>query len=159
MQGNAKEAASEKIRVSSGISIEVNDAGDIIQIPVEDMQFMDGFYELIDGFTEASNRVKSMKGSGTKEQLNVMIEECKRITQEIDMLFGADCCKKVFGNIVPTPYAMADFFNQLLPIVGSYANERQSRIMQKYQKNKKPQENTYVQNTYNNNRRKRRNHV
>lgn len=101
---------------------------------VEDMQFMDGFYGIIDKFTQAAERISGIETENTKEQLQLLIKECKNLTQEIDLVFGEECCKKVFGNIVPTPYAMTDFFDQLTPILGRYANERQSKIGQKYNK-------------------------
>lgn len=125
----------EKIRVNSGIKIEVNDAGDTITIPVEDMQFMDRLYGMIDNVKKSANRLSSVKNENTRDQLNKIIEECNNITQEIDALFGAGCCKKIFGDVTPTPYVIIDFFNQLGPIIGRYANERQSRIMKKYNVN------------------------
>lgn len=124
----------EKIRVRKGIEVEVNDNGDTIMLLVEDMQFMDGFYGIIDKFTQAAERISGIETENTKEQLQLLIKECKNLTQEIDLVFGEECCKKVFGNIVPTPYAMTDFFDQLTPILGRYANERQSKIGQKYNK-------------------------
>lgn len=126
----------EKIRVNSGIKIEVNDDGDTITIPVEDMMFMDGFYGMIDKFTDASTRLSNLQTDDTREQLSAVIEECKMVTQEIDTLFGADCCKKVFGDIVPSPYVVMDFFDKIVPIIGKYANERQDRIAQKYNRNR-----------------------
>lgn len=126
----------EKIRVNSGIKIEVNDAGDTITIPVEDMQFMDGFYGMIDKFTDASTRLSNLQTDDTREQLSAVIDECKMVMQEIDSLFGADCCKKVFGDIIPSPYVVMDFFDKIVPIIGKYANERQNRIAQKYNRNR-----------------------
>ena len=126
----------EKIRVKSGIPIEVNDDGDTITIPVEDMQFMDGFYGMIDKFTDASTRLSNLQTDDTREELNAVIDECRMITQEIDMVFGVDCCKKVFGDIIPSPYVVMDFFDQIVPIIDRYANERQHRISQKYNRNR-----------------------
>ena len=40
----------ESIRVRKTLDIEVNDNGDMITIPVEDVQFLDGFYDLVDKF-------------------------------------------------------------------------------------------------------------
>ena len=125
----------EKIRVKSGIKIEVNDYGDTITIPVEDMQFMDRLYTMIDNVKKSKDRLSAVKSDNTREQLNKIIEECKNITKEMDNLFGEGSCKKIFGDVTPTPYVVIDFFNQLGPIVGKYANERQSRIMQKYNVN------------------------
>ena len=122
----------EKIRVNSGITVEVNDNGDTITIPVDDMQFMDRFYGMINQFQDAANRLSAVKTEETKEQLRAIIEECNKLTEEIDAVFGAGCCKKVFGDMVPNPYLVIDFFNQLKPIVGRYASARQSKIAQKY---------------------------
>lgn len=122
----------EKIRVNSGIPVEVNDNGDTITIPVDDMQFMDRYYGMIDEFEDIGSRLSAVKTDDTKEQLSAIIEECKRMTEEIDNVFGAGCSKKVFGDVVPNPYMVIDFFKQLQPIIGRYAAERQSRIGQKY---------------------------
>lgn len=125
-----------KIRVRKGIQVEVNDNGDIITLLVEDMQFMDGFYGIIDKFTQTAEKMSAVKTESVREQLKLLVEECRNLTQEIDLVFGDECCKKVFGDMVPSPYAMTDFFDQIAPILGKYANERQSKIGQKYNKHR-----------------------
>ncbi len=144
-----------KIRVRSGIPLEVNDKGERITIPVEDVQFMEDFYNIIDKFTEAGERVAQCRDSDTKEQLKVLIGECKGIMEELDDLFRDELCRKVFGDIVPTPYAMADFFDQITPIVGTYANERQRKISEKYSKSRQ-NNNDYHRNYGNRQQRRRR---
>ena len=129
------ENAVEKIRVSNGIKIEVNDDGDTITIPVEDMQFMEKLYSMIDNVKKSSEKLSHASGENTRDQLNVVIEECKNIANEIDILFGTGSCRKIFGDVTPTPYVVIDFFNQIGTIIKKYAGERQRRIMEKYNTN------------------------
>ena len=56
---------------------------------------------------------------------------------EIDKLFGVDACKKVFCGAIPSAYAIADFFEQLIPIFDEYADIRQKKISEKYNRNRK----------------------
>ena len=79
---------------------------------------------------------------------------------QLDNLFGEGCCKKVFGDIVPTPYIMADFFDQMTPILNKYANDRQAKIAEKYNRNRTggPKPQYYPQNGHKNGHNKRNRH-
>ena len=123
----------ESLRVKKSLEIEVNDNGDVIFIPVEDVQFLDGFYDLIDKFANAGQEIKE-KGEGLnqKEHIQLLVTTMQDIAAEIDSLFGEDCCEKVFDTTAPSPYAVTDFFDQLLPIFDRYTNDRHKRIAQKY---------------------------
>lgn len=125
----------EKIRVSSGIKVEVNDDGETITIPVEDVNFMDRFYNMIDCIKASAGKLTSTNTDDTREQLKIIIGECNNISQEMDNLFGQGSCRKIFGDVTPTPYAVIDFYNQIGPIIERYASERQRKIMQKYNVN------------------------
>ena len=87
----------ESLRVRKTLDIEVNDNGDIITIPVEDVQFLDGFYDLVDKFSNKGQEIKA-KGTGTnqKEHIQLLVTVMQDITAEIDNIFGEDCCEKVF---------------------------------------------------------------
>lgn len=125
------------IRVKSALRISVNESGDEILIPVEDAQFIEDFFNTLDEFTKISNNIRSRTvGLEGAELVKPVIEELKKVTAEIDRLFGEGCCHKVFGGTVPSPYAVADFFEQLMPIIDAYANERQKRIAAKYAPNR-----------------------
>lgn len=123
----------ESLRVRKTLDIEVNDNGDVISVPVEDVQFLDGFYDLIDKFANAGQEIKA-KGTGLnqKEHIQLLVTTMQDIAAEIDSLFGEDCCYKVFDTTAPSPYAVTDFFDQLLPIFDKYTNDRHKRIAQKY---------------------------
>lgn len=128
-----------EIKVSSGIVVKVNEAGETITVNVEDQSFIEKFYVLIDRLNAATETMKSeeVKELGEQEKLQRMIAETKGIMADIDLLFGADCCRKVFGDIVPNPYLIADFFDQLTPIAEQYMNERQKKIESKYNRDRK----------------------
>lgn len=149
------------IRIKSSLRISVNDAGDVILIPVEDTQFIDDFFGLLDAFSQASENIrKRTSGKETAAQVKPVVEEMRGMMTRLDNLFGEGCCQKVFGNIVPTPYIMADFFDQMVPILNKYANDRQSKIAEKYNRNRRggtePQ--NFPQNSgKSSNRKKRRN--
>ncbi len=126
----------EKLRVSRGIEIEVNDAGDTICIPVDDMNFIENYNKLLEAFRCVDNELKEKEGTmAPKEELQFIISKTKEIMNEINMLFmDEQCCVKIFGDIVPSPYLIANFFEQLCPLVEKHATERQKKIMAKYKK-------------------------
>lgn len=128
-----------KISVNTGIKIEVNDSGDCIVARVDDQGFLDRFYAVAESLEQMSKELESeeMRKKNTKERLSVQTEKTKIIMSEIDGVFGADTCKKVFGDIVPTGYALADFFDQLIPIFKEYADERQKLIASKYSRSRR----------------------
>ncbi len=144
----------ESLRVKKSLEIEVNDNGDVIFIPVEDVQFLDGFYDLIDKFANAGQEIKE-KGEGLnqKEHIQLLVTTMQDIAAEIDSLFGEDCCEKVFDTTAPSPYAVTDFFDQLLPIFDRYTNDRHKRIAQKYSS---ARQGGILTKQYNGNRKNRR---
>lgn len=124
------------IRISRGIEINVNEAGDTICIPVDDMNFIDNYNNVLDTFDRIDKEIKEKEGTlAPKEELRFIIEKTRGVMDGINNLFmDEQCCKKVFGNIVPSPYLLADFFEQLCPYIEKYADERQKKIMDKYRK-------------------------
>ncbi len=128
----------EKIRRSSDsiVKIEVNDDGDIIAIDLSDREFPNRFYAL---FANLQHRVEEFEGKrgeienlSVPEQICTDIEMHKAVMVDIDNLFGAGTCKKVFGDIVPDVAEITDFFEQLVPILQKYGKKRQDSINQKY---------------------------
>lgn len=124
------------IRVNRGIEIEVNDFGDTICIPVNDMNFIDNYNGVIEVFERVDKEIEEKEGTlSPREELQFIISKTKEIMDEINNLFmDEQCCSKVFGNIVPSPFLLADFFEQLCPYVEKHASERQKKIMAKYKK-------------------------
>lgn len=128
-----------KIRVNSGIVVEVNDNGDTITVNVEDQGFIDKMFGLYDRIESAAHEMdsKDIQSKSDREQLDIMITKTKEIMKDIDEMFGADACKKVFGDIVPNPYLIADFLDQLTPITEQYMDERQKKISERYNRRRK----------------------
>lgn len=124
----------QSLRISRGIEIEVNDDGEKITIPVEDMNFIDNFHKLIDKFEHISTELGEKEGRlSTKEELELVISKTEDIMNEINTLFNDNrCCLKVFGDITPSPWLLADFFDKLRPFIVNYANERNKAIAAKY---------------------------
>lgn len=127
------------IRVNRGIVVNVNDNGDTITIPVEDQQFIDRFYRLIDKLDKISAEMNSdaVKALETRSQVQKLMELTKDLMEDIDEMFGEGCCRKVFGDMIPSPYLLADFFEQLTPVAEQYMDERQKFIAKKYNRNRK----------------------
>ena len=131
--------ANRSLRVETGVTIEVNDAGECIVARLDDNSFTDKFYNILDTMEKTGDLLDeaSLDGKNEREQLAIVTERIKMVMQDIDNLFGVGACKKVFGDIVPSGYAIADFFDQLVPIFEEYANEKQQKILSKYSNKRK----------------------
>lgn len=129
----------EEIRLNRGVPIVVNDEGETIIMNPENQNFIEKFYGLVDKLDDLSAEMQSetVKQMDEHESLLLLIERTKSIMTEIDIMFGPESCRKIFGNIVPGPYLIADFFDQLKPIAERYANGRQKEISKKYNGNRK----------------------
>ncbi len=123
-----------QIRVNSGITVEVNDLGETITINTDDQSFINRFYGIIQKLEDVKAKVNGadLQHMEQKEQLEYLIAQTKDIMDSIDEVFGAGACKKVFGDIVPTPFLIADFFEQMVPIVEQYTKKRKSMISARY---------------------------
>lgn len=136
----------KKLRVNSGITIEVNDDGDVIIARIDDVNFVEDFYNLLEGLEKVEEDLKKVSFDNDREKIRYVGEKTRKIMEQIDDLFGEDTCKKVFGDIVPSSYAITDFFDQLLPIFTEYSGARQRKIAEKYNRNRKggkPQNQSY----------------
>lgn len=131
----------KKLRVSTGVKIEVNDEGDVIVARLNDNQFIERFYDIVETMEKVSEYMESeeVKAKDSREQLAVATEKTKDIMSDIDNLFGVGSCEKVFGDIIPSAYALADFFDQLIPIFEEFASEKQKSIADKYNRTRKGQ--------------------
>lgn len=128
-----------KIRVNSGIKVEVNDNGDTIIVNAENQCFIDDFMALNEKLEVMTKEMEApeLKDKSEREQLHFLMDKTKEIMEDIDALFGKDACKKVFGDIIPNPYLIADFFEQLTPIAKQYMDARQKKIAEKYSNRRK----------------------
>lgn len=128
-----------KISIKSGIVVEVNGKGETITVNVEDQNFIDRFYKLIEKLDAVKEKVIEVgsKGKSDHEKLQIVIDQTKELMTDIDGVFGDGCCLKVFGDIVPNPYLIAEFFEQMTPVLKQYADERRDRISKKYNRGRK----------------------
>lgn len=135
---------SNGIRVDRGVSrIEVNDAGECIELNLGDQTFATRFFELFDRVDvkikefqpRAAEMDRAYKDAPKLERERAMCEfnvEIHAILKnEVDSFFGEGTCKKVFGDIVPHYSMYLDFFEQLKPFFVKYAQERMGK-MQRY---------------------------
>lgn len=128
---------SNKISVKSGIIVEVNDNGDTITVNVDDQLFIERFRQLTVRLDEIKQDVQGATVKGEKERLQFYIEKIREIMAEMDALFGEGCCRKVFGDIVPSPFLIADFFEQMIPVIEEYTKVRKADIAKKYSRQRK----------------------
>ncbi|MCM1112869.1 MAG: hypothetical protein NC399_06400 [Muribaculum sp.] len=129
----------DEIRLRQGVKVKVNEQGDTITLNVEDQQFSERFYSLLERLSAAEDYLKSpeVKEMTEHEQLKESIRLTREIMGEMDVIFGEKSCKKVFGDIVPNMYLIADFFRQIDPIAEKYMGERRREIEQRYGRNRK----------------------
>lgn len=129
----------EKISLKRGITVEVNDNGDTIELNLEDQKFVDRFYQLIGKLDEVKKNVNeaNVRQMSDGDKLQYLIGQTEEILTEIDGIFGEGCCRKVFGDIVPNPYLIAEFFEQMTPIIEKYMQERKKKINEKYSRQRR----------------------
>lgn len=135
------------IRVERSVKkIEVNDDGDYIVLDFSDSSFPDRFFHMVDRMQEQANATmkKAQEFQGqcdpdseamTRAVASMWRELHEGLMNEVDSLFGADTCKKVFGDIVPDITLFDDFFTQLMPYFADYGKERAKRLS-KYSANR-----------------------
>lgn len=133
------------IRVNTGVKrIEVNDNGDYITINLNDNDFMDRFFaayeeiqRIADESTAKEAEIKERHkenegGTGFMKDIFALYSNVGReMKEQVESLFGAGTCKKVFGDITPTFDLYVDFFGQLTPYLQEFAAEKTHR-MSKY---------------------------
>ncbi|MCM1327258.1 MAG: hypothetical protein NC094_12155 [Bacteroidales bacterium] len=143
----------DSLRVDSGIKkIEVNDNGEYIEIPISDTAFYEKFGALLKHFEQKQAEIEKQAAELEEKHkdkpdndTDMIIDTvtlysglCKDICAELDRLFGAGCCKKVFVGIdTPSTELIGDFFEQITPLLQKYAQERNEKINLKYNRNRK----------------------
>lgn len=145
----------DSLRIDNGLKrIEVNDAGEYIEFSVVDNRFFRSFFDLLQWFDKQENRkeIKEMEQQNDKvvsddgnkinyDIANSIIDTREKISKEacekIDNIFGTEASRKIFVNVVPDMYMIADFFEQITPLVEKYAKERNQSINKKYNKSRK----------------------
>ena len=123
----------EKIRVNQGIRIGVNDYGDTILLDVNNTLFAERYVALLTGLDNVIESIDEDIELDDKERSEYLTSKMREVMAEIDKFFGDDACTKIFGEgVVPTPYAVLDFCEQLTPIIQKYADKRNKEIITKY---------------------------
>lgn len=137
-----------KIRVgqSDKIKIEVNDAGEFIEINTGDKRLVAKLTELmkkLKELAEETERVNTEKFQKLDPKtatfddfiaaVNYETEVAEKIVSWLDEVFGIGTCRKVFGEgVVPTLDSVQDFLNQLTPHIMRAIQTRRNNIGGKY---------------------------
>lgn len=128
------------IRVSTSVKrIEVNDNGDCIELNFSDNSFPDRFFNMLENVQKRQEDIQAqdreIKEKFGADEYAVLQHEAalfrqmhESIMKEVDELFGADTCRKVFGDIVPGIELFDDFFHQLIPYFEEYGKERAAKL-------------------------------
>lgn len=130
----------EKFRSSfEVINLEVNDDGDIIQLPVSDEKFTQKFYEFSDKVQAKANEFNTefnRKGISNLEKINIDVEFHECLKTEFDLLFGAGSYNKVFGPdmLVGAEYVL-EFIEACLPYIEEHTQKRIDKLS-KYNSNR-----------------------
>ena len=140
--------ATAKIRVgqSEKIKIEVNDAGEFIEINTGDKR-------LVTRLTELMKKLKTLMEETAKVNeerfqkldpktatlddffsvVDYETEATEKIAEWLDDVFGIGTCRKVFGEgVIPTLDNVQDFLNQLTPHIMRAIQTRRNNIGGKY---------------------------
>lgn len=130
------------LRVDSGVKrIEVNDNGDYIAVNISDNSFFkrfDDFVAWLNAKNEEADRIANDSSGDFTERFGEYDALCKEACAELDSLFGSGCCKKVFPDVEsPGMELIADFLDQIIPILQGFATERNQKITSKYSPNRK----------------------
>lgn len=130
----------QSLRVNSGIKIEVNDAGEYIVAYVADQNFVKKFYDMIEKMDKIAEHMGSdgVDALDMERKLQLSMEKSKEMMEDIDLVFGERASEKIFGaGVIPSGYAIGELFEQLIPVFQKYADERQKKIAEKYDRNRK----------------------
>lgn len=137
-----------ELQVDTGVRrIKVNEAGEYIELSVNDSTFFDRFADLLvwigdkekelEQYGEA-HKADTLEDTGViREIVRKRTETYRECCQRLDLLFGEGCCWKVFGNIVPDDLLIMDFLEQLTPAIEALGKERNKRLSTKYGRSRK----------------------
>ena len=147
MKANAPQKKVDSIQVDTGVrKITVNDDGETISLNFADQSFPVRFFAMVDEFQSQQEIFQQEEDALVKECKENQLSEYEQMRKiaafnlkiheffkdRIEGLFGADTCRKVFGDIVPSVDMYMDFISQLAPFFQKYGKERQKKLAQKY---------------------------
>lgn len=118
----------EKFRsTAKTIELEVNDAGDIIKLPLSDENFTKRFYDFLTNVQVKSDELKDIKVKdlSSSEVIDKDIEFHNYLKDEFIKLFGDNSYEKVFGKdvLVSVEYIM-EFIMACMPYIEQHTQER-----------------------------------
>lgn len=152
MKANIPQKKIDSIRVDTGVrKITVNDEGETISLNFADQSFPVRYFNMVDEFQSQQEIFQKEEDDLIKECEENQLSEYERMRktaafnlkiheffkERVEALFGADACRKVFGDIVPSVDMYMDFISQLAPYFEKYGKERQKKLMQKYNPKRK----------------------
>ncbi len=152
MKANVPQKKIDSIRVDTGVrKITVNDEGETISLNFADQSFPVRYFNMVDEFQSQQEIFQKEEDDLIKECEENQLSEYERMRktaafnlkiheffkERVEALFGADACRKVFGDIVPSVDMYMDFISQLAPYFEKYGKERQKKLMQKYNPKRK----------------------
>lgn len=152
MKANVPQKKIDSIRVDTGVKkIEVNDEGETISLNFADQSFPARYFAMVDEFEacqpEFQKEAEKLDQAFQEKQISdyeysrgaasLSLKMHTFFKERVDGLFGADTCRKVFGDIVPSVDQYCDFMAQLAPYFEKYGKERQKKLMQKYSPKRK----------------------
>lgn len=145
------------IKVDNGTRrIGVNDDGDYIELSLADVTLFDRFASVVEWFEKKQAELTAYDAdfkarhsndedntAAVMETVHKWAEVFSECCQKLDEVFGKDCCRKVFGDIIPDEGLIMDFLDQMTPIMARMAQERGEKLRAKYHRpGKKPKQRT-----------------
>lgn len=124
----------EKIRIQRNVKhIEVNDNGEFITLDFNDQSLPYRFVQTMkDIYAKQQEFEKKLADGGNMYTVIELEHEINLYFKEkIDLLFGEDTCRKVYGDILPSIEMHIDLLNQLTPYFEEYTKMRREK-MNKY---------------------------
>lgn len=119
-----------KIRVPVDVvTLEVNDNGDTIVLPVSDERFIKRLYDFSDKVEKESEKLKFIDQNDIAAVVKGDIELHEMIKVEFTNLFGEGSYEKVFGEdiIVGAEYVL-DFISQCTPYIKTHMESRKTKL-------------------------------
>lgn len=134
------------IKVDDGVRrIKVNEDGEFLSLSVNDVTLFDRFADLADWFYKKQTELSEYgndfdtRHAQDEDEAPAVLEAIRKRTEifrecctQIDHVFGKDCCRKVFGGILPDEDLIGDFLEQMSGIIEKMAEERGEKLRARY---------------------------